>query len=71
MPANSNSKKNLNLSQLIGTGATFGYLIFGATRITTDTATLIDHVFTNSFSKFIKASISYSDISDHLPVAVQ
>ena len=45
--------------------------MYRPTRITPDTATLIDNIFTNAVSKCVKASIVYSDISDHLPVAIQ
>lgn len=38
------------------------------TRITPDTRTLIDNIFSNAWSKLIEASIIISDISDHLPI---
>src|SRR6218665_3525189 len=42
------------------------------TRVTTDTATLIDNIFTNAHPSSIhSASIWITDISDHLPVCCQ
>ena len=42
------------------------------TRITSNTATLIDNIFTNVINTHaIKPSILYCDISDHLPIFVQ
>ena len=40
------------------------------TRITRDTQTLIDNIFTNELIKPIQSGILISDISDHLPVFV-
>ena len=42
-------------------------LINKPTRITSDSATLIDNIFTNDFSDH-KIGILLTDISDHLPV---
>src|SRR6218665_3306239 len=44
--------------------------ILRPTRITETTATLIDNVFTNAYSKILDSSILTCDISDHLPVLV-
>ena len=46
-----------------------GYMpmITKATRITNHSATLIDHIYTNSPEKVIKSGICLADISDHLP----
>ena len=44
--------------------------IFHPTRITANSATLIDNIFFNSIAYQFKTSIVYSDISDHLPVAI-
>jgi len=38
------------------------------TRITSHTATLIDHIYTNSFNQQTVSGIATVDISDHLPV---
>jgi Reverse transcriptase (RNA-dependent DNA polymerase)/Endonuclease-reverse transcriptase len=38
------------------------------TRITPNSATLIDNIFTNAWAKIIDSSIIASDISDHLPI---
>ena len=38
------------------------------TRITSSTATLIDHIYTNHFSNQDKSGIIIFDISDHLPI---
>ena len=38
------------------------------TRITLNTATLIDNFFTNRISKIIDSAIIVEDISDHLPI---
>ena len=42
------------------------------TRITTDTATLIDNIFMNTFDEIerIHTGILYTDVSDHLPVFI-
>ena len=40
------------------------------TRITTDSITLIDNIFTNVHDLQTKAGIRVVDISDHLPVFV-
>ena len=42
-------------------------MITKATRITNHSATLIDHIYTNSPEKVIKSGICLADISDHLP----
>ncbi len=44
--------------------------IYKPTRITDCTATLIDNIFTNCLSNCVHSSIIFSDISDHLPVAI-
>src|SRR6218665_2943567 len=47
-------------------------LIDKPTRITSETATLIDNIFTNAYpSSVLSASIWLTDISDHLPVCCQ
>ena len=38
------------------------------TRITDHTATLINHIYTNTPEKLIKSGLCLADISDHLPV---
>ena len=40
------------------------------TRIADSSATLIDNIFVNSVQYHMKAAIVYSDISDHLPIAL-
>ena len=42
-------------------------MITKATRITNHSATLNDHIYTNSPEKIIKSGICLADISDHLP----
>lgn len=43
-------------------------LITKPTPLTPSSATLIDNIFTNSFSNEWKSGIFYSDISDHFPI---
>src|SRR5688572_2166110 len=43
-------------------------IITRPTRITSDTSTLIDNIFSNAWSKLSEAFILISDISDHLPL---
>ena len=52
------------------TSHSFMPTIFYPTRITDTTATLIDNIFFNSIMYQFKTAIVYSDISDHLPVAI-
>ena len=54
------------LDMLLSLG--FMPIITKPTRITDHTATLIDHIYTNTPEKLIKSGICLSDISDHLPV---
>ena len=42
-------------------------LITKATRITDHSATLIDHIYSNSPQKVLKSGICLADLSDHLP----
>ena len=42
-------------------------LITKATRITDHSATLIDHIYSNSPQKIFKSGICLADLSDHLP----
>ena len=44
--------------------------IFYPTRITGNSATLIDNIFFNSILYKYETAIIYSDVSDHLPVAI-
>lgn len=53
------------LDMLLNLG--FMPMITKATRITNHSATLIDHIYTNSPEKIIKSGICLADISDHLP----
>ena len=50
--------------------SSFFPLITKATRITDDTATLIDNIFTNNLEKLNDSvnGVVFSDISDHLPI---
>ena len=41
------------------------------TRVTNNSASLIDNVFCNSFTNSISSYIIYNDISDHFPIAVR
>ena len=54
------------LNMLLSLG--FMPIITKPTRITDHTATLIDHIYTNTPEKLIKSGICLADISDHLPV---
>ena len=38
------------------------------TRITSNTATLIDNIFTNNLNNFFVSGLMFCDISDHLPI---
>ena len=46
----------------------FFLLITRPTRITSNTATLIDNIFTNNFDHFFCSGLLFTDISDHLPI---
>lgn len=46
-------------------------IITRATRITENSKTLIDNIFTNACSDDCKSAVIYSDISDHLPCILQ
>ena len=52
------------------TSHSFMPTIFYPTRITDTSATLIDNIFFNSIMHQFETAIVYSDISDHLPVAI-
>ena len=54
------------LDMLLSLG--FMPIITKPTRITDHTATLIDHIYTNTPEKLIESGICLADISDHLPV---
>ena len=54
------------LDMLLSLG--FMPIITKPTKITDHTATLIDHIYTNTPEKLIKSGICLADISDHLPV---
>ena len=43
-------------------------LITRPTRITSNTATLIDNIFANNFNNFSVSGLLFCDISDHLPI---
>ena len=49
---------------------TLGFMpiITKPTRITDHTATLIDHIYTNTPEKLMKSGLCLADISDHLPI---
>jgi hypothetical protein len=53
----------------------FSHSLFPAiqnpTRISEDSATLLDNIFIRCFKNNVHSTIIYSDISDHLPVAVR
>jgi len=44
--------------------------ILRPTRITQDSATLIDNIFTNALTEHIESAIVIDDLSDHLPIYV-
>jgi hypothetical protein len=46
-------------------------LITRPTRITCNSSTLIDNIFTNTWPRLTKSSILATDISDHLPILAQ
>ena len=54
------------LDMLLSLG--FMPIITKPTRITDHTATLIDHIYTNTPEKLIKSGLCLADISDHLPL---
>ena len=54
------------LDMLLSLG--FMPIITKPTRMMDHTATLIDHIYTNTPEKLIKSGICLADISDHLPV---
>ena len=43
-------------------------LISNPTRLTSDSATLIDNIFTNNLSQNVLKSVVLNDLSDHMPV---
>ena len=43
-------------------------LITHPTRLTSNTATLIDNIFTNNLNNFSVSGLMFCDISDHLPI---
>ena len=43
-------------------------MITRPTRITSNTATLTDNIFTNNLNKFSVSRLMFCDISDHLPI---
>ena len=43
-------------------------LITRPTRVTSNTATLIDNIFTNNLNNFSVSGLMFCDISDHLPI---
>ena len=47
---------------------TFFPLIKRPTRITSNTATLIDNIFTNNLSNVSISGLMFCDISDHFPI---
>lgn len=63
---NDDNKTSEYLDMLLNLG--FMPLITKATRITDHTSTLIDHIYTNTPQKILKAGICLADVSDHLPV---
>lgn len=65
-----NPQKNVKTSDFISTmySNSFFPLILKPSRITINTATLIDNIFTNEMSKDKIAGLLINDISDHLPV---
>ena len=60
---------NINTQNFLDTmyDNSFYLLINQPTRITDTTATILDHIWTNLYSKNIKSSILVHPISDHLP----
>ena len=54
------------LDMLLSLG--FMPIITKPTRITDHTATLVDHIYTNTPEKLIKSGLCLADISDHLPI---
>ena len=66
-PRYNDDKQTLEyLDMLLGQGLM--PVITQATRITDHTSSLIDHIYTNTPEKVIKAEICLAGVSDHLPV---
>ena len=63
---NENKQTSDYLDMLLSLG--FMPIITKPTRITDHTATLIDHIYTNTPEKLIKSGLCLADISDHLPI---
>ena len=63
-------EQNINIRDLMENSFSNGFLelISLPTRVTEATATLIDHVYTNSNKTNFDSSIILSDISDHFPI---
>ena len=62
--SNDNSTNYINLFQTYN----FAQTITKPTRVTSRSATLIDHIWTNDMQHYIRSGILYNSISDHFPV---
>ena len=62
--------KTLSVSRYLNTLNGFNFIstINKPTRISSCSATIIDHIFTNNYMNFVKNGILYESVSDHMPV---
>ena len=65
---NSNTCNQLFLNDLLSSG--FFLSIDRPTRITDDTATLIDNIFVNNHNNQTKSGVWLTDIADHMPIYI-
>ena len=68
----SKSDNNANIADYVNTLHSMGcfQVIMSPTRITANSSSLLDHIYTNNHNQHILSHALYSDISDHLPVLI-
>ena len=68
----SKSDKNGNIADYVNTLHSMGcsQVIANPTRITANSSSVLDHIYTNNYNQHIPTHALYSDISDHLPVLI-
>ena len=68
----SKSNKNANIADYVHTSHSMrcSQVIANPTRITANSSSLLDHIYTNTHNQHILTHALYSDISDHLPVLI-
>ena len=68
----SKSDKNANIADYVNTLHSMGcsQVIANPTRITANSSSLLDHIYTNNHNQQILTHALYSDLSDHLPVLI-